>query len=161
MPPPPTAHDAAALVSDVVSHKYGLAVLGGRVFARRGLASKSLEHVRILLDATRRRGVRNVVVAHDSSADGSCQRADAGEGRALPTTLIAKRRGTESEPCGVLVLFRPSGNRILCPSRVVSSVEGGSSSRPAPRGAARIYSEGRPDAANAIANLSSSVSSPP
>ena len=104
--------DAARIVAEILAHPYGLALLNGRLFAHDGVDLKTIRQFRLLLEASDRRRVRNVVVAHNSASDGRCATIcqDCGHGsherdrgrRQLPSTLIAKKGGFE-ERCGVLV----------------------------------------------------------
>ena len=104
--------DAGRIVSQIISHPYGLALLNGRLFAHEGVDLKTIRQFRLLLEASERRRVKNVVVAHNSASDGRCATVckDCGHGsherdrgrRQLPSTLIAKKGGFE-ERCGVLV----------------------------------------------------------
>ena len=106
-----TSAEAAQVVAETLSHPYGLALLNGRVFARdhAGITRPYLRHLRLLLDAAASHRAANVVLAHDSVADGcitACVGCTPGSDerylgiRALPSTRVTKAGG---DACGVVV----------------------------------------------------------
>ena len=106
-----TSAEAAQIVAETLSHPYGLALLNGRVFARdhAGITRPYLRHLRLLLDAAASHRAANVVLAHDSVADGcitACVGCTPGSDerylgiRALPSTRVTKAGG---DACGVVV----------------------------------------------------------
>ena len=106
-----TSAEAAQIVAETLSHPYGLALLNGRVFARdhTGITRPYLRHLRLLLDAAASHRAANVVLAHDSVADGcitACVGCTPGSDerylgiRALPSTRVTKAGG---DACGVVV----------------------------------------------------------
>ena len=106
-----TSAEAAQIVAETLSHPYGLALLNGRVFARdhAGITRPYLRHLRLLLDAAASHRAANVVLAHDSVADGcitACVGCTPGSDerylgiRALPSTRVAK---AGDDACGVVV----------------------------------------------------------
>ena len=105
-----TSAEAAQVVAETLSHPYGLALLNGRVFARdhAGITRPYLRHLRLLLDAAASHRAANVVLAHDSVADGcitACVGCTPGSDerylgiRALPSTRVTK----SDDACGVVV----------------------------------------------------------
>ena len=105
-----TSAEAAQIVAETLSHPYGLALLNGRVFARdhAGITRPYLRHLRLLLDAAASHRAANVVLAHDSVADGcitACVGCTPGSDerylgiRALPSTRVTK----SDDACGVVV----------------------------------------------------------
>ena len=105
-----TSAEAAQIVAETLSHPYGLALLNGRVFARdhAGITRPYLRHLRLLLDAAASHRAANVVLAHDSVADGcitACVGCTPGSDerylgiRALPSTRVTKA----GDACGVVV----------------------------------------------------------
>ena len=105
-----TSAEAAQVVAETLSHPYGLALLNGRVFARdhAGITRPYLRHLRLLLDAAASHRAANVVLAHDSVADGcitACVGCTPGSDerylgiRALPSTRVTKA----DDACGVVV----------------------------------------------------------
>ena len=105
-----TSAEAAQVVAETLSHPYGLALLNGRVFARdhAGITRPYLRHLRLLLDAAASHRAANVVLAHDSVADGcitACVGCTPGSDerylgiRALPSTRVTKA----GDACGVVV----------------------------------------------------------
>ena len=105
-----TSAEAAQIVAETLSHPYGLALLNGRVFARdhAGITRPYLRHLRLLLDAAASHRAANVVLAHDSVADGcitACVGCTPGSDerylgiRALPSTRVTKA----DDACGVVV----------------------------------------------------------
>ena len=106
-----TSAEAAQVVAETLSHPYGLALLNGRVFARdhAGITRPYLRHLRLLLDAAASHRAANVVLAHDSVADGcitACVGCTPGSDerylgiRALPSTRVTTAGG---DACGVVV----------------------------------------------------------
>ena len=106
-----TPAEAAQVVAETLSHPYGLALLNGRVFARdhAGITRPYLRHLRLLLDAAASHRAANVVLAHDSVADGcitACVGCTPGSDerylgiRALPSTRVTK---AGDDACGVVV----------------------------------------------------------
>ena len=106
-----TSGEAAQVVAETLSHPYGLALLNGRVFARdhAGITRPYLRHLRLLLDAAASHRAANVVLAHDSVADGcitACVGCTPGSDerylgiRALPSTRVTTAGG---DACGVVV----------------------------------------------------------
>ena len=106
-----TSAEAAQVVAETLSHPYGLALLNGRVFARdhAGITRPYLRHLRLLLDAAASHRAANVVLAHDSVADGcitACVGCTPGSDerylgiRALPSTRVTTAGG---DACGVIV----------------------------------------------------------
>ena len=106
-----TSAEAAQIVAETLSHPYGLALLNGRVFARdhAGITRPYLRHLRLLLDAAASHRAANVVLAHDSVADGcitACVGCTPGSDerylgiRALPSTRVTTAGG---DACGVVV----------------------------------------------------------
>ena len=106
-----TSAEAAQIVAETLSHPYGLALLNGRVFARdhAGITRPYLRHLRLLLDAAASHRAANVVLAHDSVADGcitACVGCTPGSDerylgiRALPSTRVMK---AGDDACGVVV----------------------------------------------------------
>ena len=112
-----TSAEAAQVVAETLSHPYGLALLNGRVFARdhAGITRPYLRHLRLLLDAAASHRAANVVLAHDSVADGcitACVGCTPGSDerylgiRALPSTRVTK----SDDACGVVV---PEGGHAV------------------------------------------------
>ena len=113
-----TSAEAAQVVAETLSHPYGLALLNGRVFARdhAGITRPYLRHLRLLLDAAASHRAANVVLAHDSVADGcitACVGCTPGSDerylgiRALPSTRVTK---AGDDACGVVV---PEGGHAV------------------------------------------------